>query len=320
MKTCPFPLRAFLGAILTLPTWLASPANAQPPGPGITPQSINPCRPEFLTSQSYHGRTQCLFRALDKSGASTQILYDYVFPMAGLNVYYRLQAGEPNAGPNPPEVCHPDLNTNNASQTPSLACPLQVWENTTGFLFEQAHAELGLAMSLTGGNSWQVFPELAPRVAAHTTWPGTLPVGMLFADFNQLDPEAVEKGLLTYENDMYFDVPNRPASPYLVKHVGMMALFKDVVKLGPVNLRFTNDLKFGNNCRNLNLSVQVGGITYPVTNFDAGPVNLPVTFTQTGKQYVTITARYNRWHCQPNGICYEHPVVVVNHCEVYVME
>jgi hypothetical protein len=246
-------------------------------------------------------------------------LYDHVFPYASLNVYYRLQAGEPNAGPNPPQVCHPNLNSNHSTEVPSNNCPLQIWENTSRAFFEQAYAELGLAMALTGGNGWQVFPELAPRIATHTS-PGVVPVGLLFVDFNMLDPEAVEKGLLTYSNDVYLDVPNRPVSPYWVKHVGIMALFKDVVKRGTVNLRFTNDLKFGNNCRNLSLSVEVGGITYPVPNLDAGPTNLPITFTQTGKKYVTITARYNRWHCQPNGICYEHPVVVVNHCEIYVMD
>jgi hypothetical protein len=296
------------------------PVQAQNPSLGVDPQSINPCRPEGLTSQSYHGRAQCLFRALDKTGATTRILYDYVFPAAGLNVYYRLQAGEPNAGSNPPEVCHPDLNTNNPSLAPREACPLRIWENTTNVLFEQAHAELGLAMTLTNGDGWQVFPALAPLTKAHTTWPTTLPVGLLFTDFNMLDSEAEEKGLLTYANDMYMDVPNRPTSPYLVKHVGIMALLTDVVKRGPVNLRFANNLKFGNNSRNLSLSVELNGVTYPVPSFDNGPVNIPVTFTQTGKQYITFTANYRRWHCQPNGTCYEHPVTVVNHCAVYVMD
>lgn len=137
--------------------------------------------PAFLFGQSYKYVADSLFYHLDKSGVTTNILYDRVFPLANLHSFNKLQ---------------PDTASNKH--------------------FRQAYAELYNAAY--NNTSW-LLPMHIDAVASQIrldTLGARIPIGICNYQMNVIDTNAIDNNLIYMGVDsLYYDVSPRVNSPFL---------------------------------------------------------------------------------------------------------
>src|SRR5439155_12197103 len=120
-----------------------------------------------------------VFKNLNKSYITTNILYDRVYPYAMLHMF----------------------NTT-------------YFDTTNVHHFLQGYFEL---YSAKYNNTNLLKPDsLKEKIKAVTT-KGKVPIGIINFQFNRIDTDAISKNLLEDRNGIYYDVANRSGSPYLKK-------------------------------------------------------------------------------------------------------
>lgn len=140
--------------------------------------------------QDYTAQVDYYFQQLDKSQIPTGILYERVFPAADVGRF---------------------------SNT--------IIDTTSAFHFLTAFDELQTA-DYTG--RWQPASTIIDNLSAKPHW--EVPVGAINIDYNTIDEQALEDGLLDitlYQGDtLLVDVPNRPRSPYLLQTATLVSPLK----------------------------------------------------------------------------------------------
>jgi Secretion system C-terminal sorting domain len=84
--------------------------------------------------------------------------------------------------------------------------------NTFGILF----GAMSNSRIINGGGLLMPYPSYLDSVRNHKSVE-TIPIALMTWQYDRIVPElAIEHNLLTFANDQFFDVPNRPISPYFV--------------------------------------------------------------------------------------------------------
>ncbi|MVN21325.1 esterase/lipase family protein [Mucilaginibacter arboris] len=149
----------------------------------------------------------CLFN-LDKSGVTTGILYDRVFPFAGLAIFN------------------------------------QNYADTSSFThFKQGYNELYDAAYSNGG---MITPENFNQQILDKINNGIYPIGILNYRFNYLDTMAVEHNLIYNSGLLLYDVPNRTSSPYIERLLSLGAVLADSITTGTPYFELSPSLYLNN--------------------------------------------------------------------------
>src|SRR5919107_3673900 len=118
-----------------------------------------------------------VFENLNKSYITTGILYDRVYPSAMLHVF-----------------------NSSYSDTSNI------------YHFSQAYYELYNAKYNRAG---MTEPGLLDERIKQATTAGKVPIGVINFNFNQIDTNSLASNLLENRNGIFYDVPNRPRTPFL---------------------------------------------------------------------------------------------------------
>jgi len=147
------------------------------------------CLPVIFSNAQEQGYTEQVdyyFQQLDKSKVPTGILYERVFPAADVGRFANTSI-----------------------------------DTTSAFHFLTAFNELQTADYI---GRWQPSSTIIDNLSAKPPW--EVPVGAINIDYNTIDEQALEDGLLNitlYQGDtLLVDVPNRPRSPY-ISHTAALA-------------------------------------------------------------------------------------------------
>lgn len=147
------------------------------------------CLPVISSSaqeQGYTAQVDYYFQQLDKSQVPTGILYERVFPAADVGRFANTSI-----------------------------------DTTSAFHFLTAFAELQTADYT---DRWQPASTIIDNLSAKPPW--EISVGAINIDYNTIDEQALEDGLLDitlYQGDtLLVDVPNRSRLPYL-SHTAILA-------------------------------------------------------------------------------------------------
>lgn len=152
---------------------------------------------------SYTQMADTLLYPLNKSYVTTGILYDRVYPFASLHTFNSI---------------NPD---------------------TSGYLhFMQSYSELYHAAYNNTGMWREGYLDTLVKAMSYTD--NTIPIGVLYYNFNMIDTNAVQNNLLYRGADsMYHDVAGRPYSPYWLQKVTVAAaLAPDSLPYGNGNFQF----------------------------------------------------------------------------------
>ncbi len=150
----------------------------------------------FLTIKSnaqnyptFTHQADSVFQNLNKSGITTGILYDRVYPYAMLHLF----------------------NT-------SLA------DTSTTEHFLQSYYEL---YSAAYNPSSFTNPDTVDTRIQQQVQTGVVPIGILNYQFNQIDTNSIADNLISDVNGIYYDVPGRPRSPYWLKQFSEISPLAD---------------------------------------------------------------------------------------------
>ena len=115
-------------------------------------------------------------------------------------------------------------------------------------------------------------------------------VGILDYQFNMIDSNAVQHGLLTFSNEQFHDVPGA-ASPFYTGRLQVASILVDEIPSGMVALRYNpNFFKTNQNVQINNITLNFGSVgTYILS--PSNPVVL-VNFTGSGAISFNITVQY----------------------------
>jgi len=141
---------------------------------------------------------------LNKSQIPTGILYDRVYPMAGLHKF----------------------NHAGSRDTSSYAH------------FKQAYFELYEAKYSTV--SMQAFATFK-TVINQSLVSKRIPIGAIHYNFNIIDTLALRNNLLSIQNELLYDVASRPRIPYLPHQTLVVAALTESVQAGTVNFVFNSN-------------------------------------------------------------------------------
>jgi hypothetical protein len=133
---------------------------------------------------------------------------------------------------------------------------------------------------------------LTGRVMRNST-PSVVPVGILHFDYNMLNPDALDLGILTLRNDgLLVRNPAVPGPVFERTTVVYPAILATKIKKGPLALKFTRDLFFHNNPTNPLVSIRV---TYEDQPGYWNEVTVPVSAFTSGalEHFVMINASYS---------------------------
>lgn len=112
---------------------------------------------------------------------------------------------------------------------------------TTLTLWRQLYATV-VSGNINGPDDLPALADLNTQIRAQTAASGAIPLVIQRLDYAALRPDAIQAGLLTGRNDQLFDVPNRPASPYLLKTLFAASPARNVAATGNVSFVFTQAL------------------------------------------------------------------------------
>jgi len=128
----------------------------------------------------YAEKADSLFANLDKSSVSTGILYDRAFPLSRFDLY------------------------NSANDTVDYE------------YISQAYYELYQAAY---NRSPLLDPGILNQMVEYENLRSRVPIMILDYLYNKMDTLAFQDGLFDFQNDMFYDVPGRPRSPYYTQHL-----------------------------------------------------------------------------------------------------
>lgn len=132
-----------------------------------------------------------VFQNLNKTYATTGILYDRVFPYAVLHMF----------------------NTSSAD-TSFKGHFLQGYYE----LYNAAYSKAAFTL-----------PDSIDKRVARIVKAGRVPIGIYNYQFNQVDTNAVADNLISVSNGLYYDIAGRPRSPYWLKQISIVSPLVDSV-------------------------------------------------------------------------------------------
>ena len=207
-------------------------------------------------TSAFQGKTDYLFRYLDKSQIPTQILYDRVFPLGRLDMF----------------------NQQGRSDTSSYNH------------FPQVHSELFQANYNAQNN--MPPPEIVEGLAFQKSLNNAVPVGILNYNFNVIDTNAVTDNLLSASDGFYFDVANRPRSPYLNRNAVVVSPLTKNVRAGNVSFSLPEELLLGNTTQAVaSIQVRGGDANQTITLTPNSAATL--TYAQAGRKVLRFIVTFN---------------------------
>jgi len=206
---------------------------------------------QFLT---FTQTMDSLLAPLDKNRVTTGILYERVKPLANIDLF------------------------NITSSDPFIS------ENS---YFRQAYLELYNSTYNTSG--WLKPKELRDWVDAENL-EKKYNIGIMDYQFNMIDSNAVQHGLLTFSNGQFHDVSGA-ASPFYTRRLQVASMLIDEIPSGVVALRYnSNFFKTNQNVQINNITLNFGSVgTYILS--PSNPIVL-VNFTGSGTISFNVTVQY----------------------------
>ncbi|WP_419802358.1 T9SS type A sorting domain-containing protein [Mucilaginibacter sp.] len=173
------------------------------------------------TLKDYTQTADSCFSNLNKSGITTGILYDRIYPLAALPIFNQ-----------------------NYADTSSKVHLIQAYSE----LFYAAYSNAGMIIPDT----------LSQRITNKLNY-GIVPIGILNYRFNYIDTTAINNNLLTTSGMLFYDVANRPRSPYLERLVSVAAVLTDTITTNSPYFELSSSLYFNNTSNAIaNLNVDFG--------------------------------------------------------------
>ncbi len=160
------------------------------------------------TPKNYTQTADSCLVNLNKSGVTTGILYDRVFPFASLAIFNQ-----------------------NYADTSSYSH------------FKQGYSELYDAAYSNGG---MITPDNFNQQISAEINNGIYPIGILNYRFNYLDTMAVEHNLIYNSGLLLYDVPNRTSSPYIERLLSLGAVLADSITTSTPYFELSSSLYLNN--------------------------------------------------------------------------
>lgn len=205
---------------------------------------------------AFQGKTDYLFRYLDKSQILTQILYDRVFPLGRLDMF----------------------NQQGRSDTSSYNHFLQVYNE----LFDANY----------NSQNNMLPPEILESLSFQKSLNNVVPIGVLNYNFNVIDTNAITDNLLSASSGFYQDVTNRPRSPYLNRNVVVVSALTKNVRAGNVGFSLPAELLMGNKTQAVtSIQVRGGDANQTITLTPNGAATL--TYAQAGRKVLRFIVTFN---------------------------
>ncbi|MBL7738782.1 MAG: T9SS type A sorting domain-containing protein [Chitinophagaceae bacterium] len=161
-----------------------------------------------------------LFQYLNKTEITTNILYDRAFPLSELHGY------------------------NSAVDTV-----------TTDFL-EQSYLEI---YNAAFSRSSLINPDDLSYIQEVENFQNRVPVGVFDYSFNWIDTLAIQHNLISQTNGMFYDVPGRTQSPYILKRAQMAAPMYENLSAGDITFSLPSYFILSNS----GLTVQSVQLSFP---------------------------------------------------------
>ncbi|MFC5285336.1 T9SS type A sorting domain-containing protein [Pedobacter alpinus] len=204
---------------------------------------------------SYTETVDSLFQHLDKTGASTGILYDRVLPIASLQ----------------------DFNFSNS-------------DTSSHWHFIQSYSEI-IRATYNPSNTWLTVNDLKD-LATSAKIESKIAIGLGNYQFNVIDSNAISNGLIQMIDSMYYDVPGRSNHPYLSIHSFIASPLVDSVKTLSVKYDFSSNyvINIGNIALN-SLQVDFGdgnGLINVALND-----SISINYTSSGYKYLKFIANFS---------------------------
>lgn len=206
----------------------------------------------------YVQKTDSAFMYLDKTSITTNILYNRAYPFAELDTY-------------------------------SLTA-----DTTEARWIEQAYFEMYHAAY---NKSSFVLPSDLEDIADMERLNQRVPLAVIDYNMQYIRQDAITQNLISFSNGFFYDVPNRPSSPYITKRIQMAGPLSETVKSGVITFSLRNLLCLNNS----GLTVQsvilnfgaLGSLTINVNQTASinitteGIINFTVTINYTnGQQFI----------------------------------
>jgi|GEM_PF-955353 len=207
---------------------------------------------QTVDTSTYTQKIDYRLQHLSKTPITTGILYDRVFPAARLHQF------------------------NHGTQRDT---------SSANHLVQAAH-ELYSA-HYTAPSSLPQNSDLS-AYAQHLIENRTVPLAVLIYDFNQIDPDAITKNLLSLSNGLYYDVAGRSASPYLQKRVLVASVLTANIAAGNTDFRLPSELIFTNTTVSVS-SVVVDFGNGSTQTLTPGGASVRVNYTSGGEKTLRLT-------------------------------
>jgi len=215
----------------------------------------------FAQTSEYTHFTDSLFQHLNKTEITTGILYDRVFPVTSLHSFNRNYA-----------------------------------DTSSNSYFIQAYKEMYRAAY--NNSSW-IAPEDVKTIAISKKYDAykEIPVGLAHYSFNVIDTNSIESGLIQQIDSMYYDVHNRPFSPYQLINTFVASPLLDSITLDSgttVLYNFSPELTFNKSAATLSaLTVDFDDGSGPVAITLNTNSNVAVNYYSTGYKTLKFTAGFS---------------------------
>ncbi len=170
---------------------------------------------------SYKDKMDCIFSSLNKSQVPTQILYNRVNPIAGLHVFGQ----------------------NGRRDTSSYNHLVQ----SEADLYNSSYA-----------TNLMPDPTIFRDMIRKNTLNNSIPIGLLYYDFNVIDTLAIDNNTLQSQNNLISNVSGNTASPFQNRRVLVSAPLLERVPLGQATFKIPSDLIWTNINKTIS-NVQVTG-------------------------------------------------------------
>ena len=197
-----------------------------------------------------------MLQYLDKSPIITGLLYDRVYQDARLDIFNLYQ-------------------TDTSSYTHFLQANYELYSaaynpTTTGLLTRS-----GLENLIVNNSTSNIVP-----------------IGILHYNFNYIDSAAITNNLLTQSGSLYYDVPNRPSSPYKQRRVLLAAALITYSRTSQVKFKLDPALFFTNTGTAVNfVTIDFGNGAGPATYY---PSTSPIyiNYPSAGIKIIRYTVNY----------------------------
>lgn len=145
--------------------------------------------------------------------------------------------------------------------------------------------------SAYNNSNWLTPNDFRDLVWGETAAYSAVPIGLANYQFNIIDTNAIENGLIQMIDSVFYYVPNRPVSPYKLIHTFVASPLADSVPAN-VNFRFSNLFQVNKSAKTL---------TSLVVDFGDGNGNrsvnlagmLSVSYSSNGYKYLKFLASFN---------------------------